>query len=416
MGFRSWYGRVSLANKITIAMILGALIGFIVGPEIAVLEPIGTIFIRLLKMVALPVIFFSITTGASGIVNLSRFKKIGSIFLMYWALSTLLSAATGLTWAAIIKPGAGIKLAEKPAEFGQVDILQAFVKWIPDNVVAAFANYEMIQVVILAILVGIAAAFMGETDAGRFMRNFFQSGAELSMKLTSMIMEFTPYGVFALMAAITGTTGTTVLGSLAKMVLTQYITYATIMFVIYPLILIFYLRLNPIQYYRNVYPAMVVAFTTCSSAATLPVAMEVSKKRLGVPEDMVNLIMPIGAAINQHAIAAELPIYVLWVSQMYGMELTPVTLVTTIVMGMILGSGGASVPGGAVVLAATLLQTMGLPMTVVPWIAGIYRLIDMPNTMLNVVGDPLGGVIAANALGELDRDIFYGKKRVDETK
>ncbi|MFO7152197.1 MAG: dicarboxylate/amino acid:cation symporter [Bacillota bacterium] len=413
MGFWSWYRKLSLTNKITIAMILGALIGFIVGPEVAVLEPIGTVFIRLLKMVALPVIFFSITTGASGVVDLARFKKIGALFLLYWAFSTIISSTVGLTWAAILKPGEGIQLAEQQTEIAQVNILDAFIKWIPDNIVAAFANYEMIQVVIIAIFVGIAAAFMGESGEGKSIRNFFKAGAELSMKLTSMVMEFTPYGVFALMASITGTTGTTVLGALAKMVLTQWIAYASIMFIVYPLIILFYLKLNPIQYFKNIYPAIVVAFTTCSSAATLPVAMEVSKKRLGLPEDMVNLIMPIGAAINQHAVAAELPIYVLWVSQMYDIQLSPATLVTTIIMGMILGSGGASVPGGAVVLAATLLQTMDLPLTVVPWIAGIYRLIDMPNTMLNVVGDPLGGMIAASALGELDRDVYYGRKVVE---
>jgi len=392
-------------------MILGAIVGLIVGPGVAVIEPIGTVFIRLLKMVALPVIFFSITTGASGVVDLARLRKIGVLFIVYWAISTIISSTVGLTWAAIIRPGAGIKLAEKQAELGEVNILESIVNWIPDNIVGAFANYEMIQVVIIAIFVGIAAAFIDNGDITKSLRNFFKAGADLSLKLTEIVMSFTPYGVFALMATITGTMGATVLGSLAKMLLTQWIAYATIMFVIYPLIILFYLKLNPIQYFKNIYPAMVVAFTTCSSVATLPVAMDVSKKRLGIPEDMVSLIMPIGAAINQHAVAAELPIYVLWVAQMYDIPLSPAAIITTIIMGMILGSGGASVPGGAVVLAATLLQTMGLPLTVVPWIAGIYRLIDMPNTLLNVVGDPLGGMVAANALGELNRDIYYEKNR-----
>jgi len=411
MSLLAAYRRISLTNKITIAMILGAIAGLVAGPSVAVLEPIGTVFIRLLKMVALPVIFFSITTGASGVVDLARLKKIGVLFIIYWAFSTIISSTVGLTWAAIIKPGAGIKLAEKQAELGEVNILESMVNWIPDNIVGAFANYEMIQVVVIAIFVGIAAAFIGDSDLAKSLRSFFKTGAELSLKLTEIVMSFTPYGVFALMATITGTMGATVLGSLAKMLLTQWVAYATIMFVIYPLIILFYLKLNPIQYFKNIYPAMVVAFTTCSSVATLPVAMDVSKKRLGIPEDMVSLIMPIGAAINQHAVAAELPIYVLWVAQMYDIQLSPAALVTTIIMGMILGSGGASVPGGAVVLAATLLQTMGLPLTVVPWIAGIYRLIDMPNTLLNVVGDPLGGMVAATSLGELDKDIYYGKKR-----
>jgi len=153
MSLLAAYRRISLTNKITIAMILGAIAGLVAGPSVAVLEPIGTVFIRLLKMVALPVIFFSITTGASGVVDLARLKKIGVLFIIYWAFSTIISSTVGLTWAAIIKPGAGIKLAEKQAELGEVNILESMVNWIPDNIVGAFANYEMIQVVVIAIFV-----------------------------------------------------------------------------------------------------------------------------------------------------------------------------------------------------------------------------------------------------------------------
>ncbi|TYP49241.1 dicarboxylate/amino acid:cation symporter [Thermosediminibacter litoriperuensis] len=409
MGFKSWYGRISLANKILIAMVLGALIGYIVGPGITVLDPIGTIFLRLLKMVILPLVFFSIAAGASSVIDLSRLKRIGGLFLVYWVLSSLAAAAVGLVWAAIFKPGVGVKLAEKAAEnAGEVNLLQSFINWIPDNVAAAFTNFNMIQVIVFSIFCGLTAAALGETDSGRFLRNFFKSGDELMMKMVGYIMEFAPYGVFALMANITGTAGTIVLGALAKMLVTQYVAYATILFVVYPMILTVFARVNPIQHFRNIFPAMVVAFSTCSSSATLPVTMESTKKRAGVPEDIVNLIAPPAATINMHAVAAEMPIYALFAAQIFGLDLAPASLLSIIVLGVVMAAGVAGVPGGAVMMASVLMNIMGLPMTIIPWIAGIYRLIDMPNTMLNVTGDTVGMVTVASMMGELDRETFQG--------
>ncbi|MDN5331340.1 MAG: hypothetical protein PWP45_565 [Tepidanaerobacteraceae bacterium] len=412
MGFRSWYGRISLANKILIAMVLGAIIGYIVGPGITVLDPIGTIFLRLLKMVILPLVFFSIASGASSVVDLSRLKKIGGIFLVYWILSSLAAATIGLFWASVIKPGVGVKLAEKAAEkAGQVNLLESFINWIPDNVAAAFANFNMIQVIVFSVFSGLTAAALGETEAGKFLRNLFKSGDELMMKMVGYIMEFAPFGVFALMANITGTAGTIVIGALAKMLVTQYVAYATILLLVYPVFLAVFAKVNPVQHFKNIFPAMVVAFSTCSSSATLPVTMESVKKRAGVPEDIVNLIAPPAATINMHAVAAEMPIYALFAAQIFGVELSPSSLVSIIVLGVVMAAGVAGVPGGAIMMASVLMNIMGLPMTIIPWIAGIYRLIDMPNTMLNVTGDTVGMVTVASLMGELDRKTFEESKK-----
>lgn len=407
MGFKQWYGKVSLANKILIAMVLGAIIGLIVGPSITVLDPIGTIFLRLLKMVILPLVFFSIAAGTSSVVDLSRLKRIGGLFLVYWLFSSLAAASVGVIWALIIKPGVGVKLAEKAAEqTGNINMLQTFINWIPDNVAAAFTNFNMIQVIVFAIACGLTAAVMGESDSGKFLRNLFRSGDEMMMKMVGYIMEFAPYGVFALMANITGTVGTMVLGALAKMLVTQYVAYATILVVVYPIILTVFAKVNPIQHFRNIFPAMLVAFSTCSSSATLPVTMESTKKRAGVPEDTVNLIAPPAATINMHACAAEMPIYALFAAQLFGVHFSPATFVYIIILGVIMAAGVAGVPGGAIMMAAVLMNIMGMPLTIVPWIAGIYRLIDMPNTMLNVTGDTVGMVTVASLMGELDKETF----------
>jgi len=411
MSFKQWYGKVSLANKILIAMVLGAIIGYIVGPSITVLDPIGTIFLRLLKMVILPLVFFSIAAGTSSVVDLSRLKKIGGTFLVYWIFASLAASAVGVFWAAVIKPGIGINLAEKASEqAGQVDILQSFINWIPDNVAAAFTNFNMIQVIIFAIACGLTVAIMGETDSGKLLRNFFKSGDEMMMKMVGYIMEFAPYGVFALMANITGTVGTIVLGALGKMLITQYVAYATVLLVVYPIIMIVFARVNPMQHFKNIFPAMVVAFSTCSSSATLPITMESAKKRAGVPEDTVNLIAPPAATINMHACAAEMPIYALFAAQLFGVHLTIGSLISIIILGVIMAAGVAGVPGGAIMMASVLMNIMGMPLTIIPWIAGIYRLIDMPNTMLNVTGDTVGMVTVAGVMGDLDRETFEKAK------
>lgn len=411
MGFKKWYGKISLANKILIAMILGAIIGYIVGPPITVLDPIGNIFLRLLKMATLPLVFFSIASGASSVVDISRLKKIGGHFLVYWIITSIIAAAVGLVFASVLQPGVGVELTEKASEqAGQVDILDSFVNWIPDNVAAAFTNFNMIQVIIFAIFCGITVAVIGNTDSGKLLRNFFQAGNDMMMKMVGYIMEFAPFGVFALMANITGTVGTIVLGALGKMLLTQYLAYAFIILIVYPIILAVVAKVNPIQHYRNIFPAMVVAFSTCSSSATLPITMESTKKRAGVPEDIVNLIAPPAATINMHACAAEMPIYALFAAQLFGVSLSPGSFISIIILGVIMAAGVAGVPGGAVMMASVLMSIMNFPQTIVPWIAGIYRLIDMPNTMLNITGDTVGMVVVADKMGDLDRETFDSAK------
>lgn len=402
--------RMSLANKILLGMVLGAIVGWIVGPGIAAIEFVGTIFIRLLRMVILPLIFFSIAAGIASVADMTRLRRVGGLFTLYWAVTSVLAAAVGIIWAFIMRPGVGIKLAEAAPPEVDVKLLESFINWIPDNVAASLAQNNVIQVIVFAIAAGLTAAAIQATDSGKFMRNLFSSGADLMSSMVGYIMKFAPYGVFALMANITGTLGATVLGGLAKMLLSQYVAYATILVLMYPFILKFIAGVDPVQHFRNIYPPMVVAFSTCSSSATLPVTMEATKKRAGVPEDIVNLVAPPAATINMHAVAAEMPIYAVFAAQIYGISLSLPQLISICILGVVMAAGCAGVPGGGIVMSAVLLDIMNLPMTIVPWIAGIYRLIDMPNTMLNVTGDTVGMVTVASKMGELDVETFNKAK------
>jgi Na+/H+-dicarboxylate symporter len=402
--------KLGLPYKILIGMVLGAITGFIVGPSIEVIAPIGTIFLRLLRMTIIPLIFFSVASGVTGVADLNRLKKVGGLFVRYWAFSSLLAAATGIVWALIISPGVGINLPVEETMEVDVDVLESVINWIPDNVPKAFAEGNIIQIIVFALFAGITTALLAQTKGGKWLMELFDAGNSLMTRMVGIVLNVAPYGVFALMANVTGTLGTIVLQGIGKMLLTQYAAYATVLIVFYPLILKFMANVNPIQHFRNIFPAMVMAFTTQSSSGTIPVTMEVTKKRAGVPDDIVNLITAPAATINMHACAAEMPIYALFASQIYGIPLSPFDFIVICILGVIMAAGVAGVPGGGIMMSAVLLQIMGLPLDIVPWIAGVYILIDMPNTMLNVTGDTVGMVYTAAKLGELNREVFDSPK------
>lgn len=398
--------KISLPIKILIALVLGAITGFIFKERVTIIAPIGTVFLRLLKMTIVPLVFFSISAGVSGMADLQRLRKVGLTFIGYWAVASLAAATMGTIWALIIKPGIGIDMPLTEQVTVDVNLVDNFVNWIPDNPVAAFANGDFLQIIVFALFTGITIALLQNTKTGQIMGDLVQAGAELMGRMVAIVLRFAPYGVFALMANVTGTLGGMVLVGIGKMLITQYIAYGLIILIVYPLILKFAAEVNPVQHYRNIFPAMVLAFSTQSSSATLPLTMSNTKNRAGVPEDIVNVIAPPAATINMHAVAAEMPIYALFAAQIYGIQLGFGELVTIVVLGVVMAAGVAGVPGGGIMMAAVLMEIMGLPLDIVPWVAGVYMLIDMPNTMLNITGDTVGMVYTAAKLGELDREVF----------
>lgn len=412
--------KLGLATKILLAMVIGSLLGYICQSSYEtwgqVTGPIGSIFLRLLKMTIMPLIFFSIVGGVASVADLKRLKKVGGTFLAYWITASALAAVSGIVWSYIIQPGVGIHLAEKGAfSTKNVSVMQSFVNWFPDNVFASLSSFNILQLIIFCLFLGIAIATLPSgSPAKAWLNNLFDYGNMAITRVVEIVMNFAPVGVFCLMADVTGTLGTEVLTGLGKMLITQYVAYATLVFVVFPLILKFMAKVSPVQHYINVFPAMILAFSTCSSSATLPLTMKCAKERAGVPEEAVNLIAPPAATINMQACCAEMPIYAVFAAQMFGIDLSIGQLITICLLGVVMAAGVAGVPGGGIMMSALMMQTMGLPLTIVPWVAGIYRLIDMPNTMLNVTGDTVGMVTTVSLLGTLDRDKFNAKKSLNE--
>ena len=402
-------------------MVLGLICGFIFKGQheywTYVTDTVGTIFIRLLKMTILPLILCSIIGGIASIANLKRLKKIGIRFIIYWILASFLAAVCGLVWSYIIQPGVGVNLAESAESYSTegVNLLQTVINYIPDNVFASMANFSIIQVIVFAIFAGIGISTLPAGKAKDFLTGLFESGNDLMIRIVEMVMKLAPIGVFCLMAEVSGTLGAEVLGALGKMLVTQYVAYATLIVIVFPLILIFIAKVNPIKHYKNVFPAMILAFSSCSSSATLPLTMKCAKERCGVPEETVGLIAPPAATINMQACCAEMAIYAVFAAQLFGRSYGIGELAMIIFLGVIMAAGVAGVPGGGIMMSAIMMETMGLPLTIVPWVAGIYRLIDMPNTMLNVTGDTVGMVTVSAMMGDLDREVFNtNHKPVDQ--
>lgn len=404
-------GRRPLA--MLVATLIGIVVGWVVGEPITSIKFLGDIFIYLLKFIVGPLIFVSIAWAVTTVKAYARLGKIFGGFFAYWAVMAFLAATTGYVMATALRPGVGLQLppppgwtAPKPAS--PIDVLLGLI---PKNPVQPFLEFNALQIIVMALLTGFAIALVGtfSPETKEFLEKLLSAILAVIYKIVDFILWYAPIGVFALMANLVATVGAMGLTAVGAMILTQWVSYAIVLFIYHPIILTGVLRLNPIQYWRKIYPAMLTAFTTCSSSATLPVTMRVTRE-LGVPVDAANLILPIAATINMQAVAAEMPIYAVWVSQMYGVPLGGAGTFIALLMGVLGSAACAGVPGGGIVVAAMTMSTLGLPMEPVGWIAGVYTLIDMPNTMLNVTGDPLG-VLAVSKLilKDFDEQKFKSK-------
>lgn len=376
-----------------VATLLGLIVGWVVGEPITSIKFLGDIFIYLLKFIVGPLVFVSIAWAVTTVKVYARLGKIFGGFFVYWLIMGLLAAATGYVMANIMQPGVGLQLppppewtAPKPAS--AIDVLLGLI---PRNPIQPFLELNMLQIIVMALLVGFAVSLMGKfsPEGRQSLEKLLSASLTAIYKIVDFVLWYAPVGVFALMSNLVATVGAMGLTAVGKMIITQWVSYAIVILVYHPVLLAGILKLNPLQYWRKIYPAMLTAFTTCSSSATLPVTMRVTRE-LGVPVDAANLILPIAATINMQAVAAEMPIYAVWVSQMYGVPLGGPETFIALLMGLLGSAACAGVPGGGIMIAAITMTTLGLPLEPVGWIAGVYTLIDMPNTMLNVTGDPLG--------------------------
>lgn len=400
-----WSG-LALHKKIFVMLLLGIVVGWVAGPKAEILQPLGDVFIRLLRMLIVPLVFFTLSSGVTKMGSPSNLRRVGGFVVTYYLLSSLLAAAVGCAVALVIRPGIGAEgilgtVGEiKAASYSAV---ASILNWIPTNPVEAMANANMLQIIFFSLIVGIALLLLDKKTEN--FRRFLQEGAEVMIQITDFVMKFAPYGIFALVAVLVGSIGDKMMSAVLKFILADYIAVGIVLLVIYPPILRFF-SVPVLRFFRHIFPAMLVAATTTSSAATLPVSMQVAEEKLGLPEPIYGFALPLGNTINMNGMAVAIGVIAVFALDLFQVSITPGLLFQIVYLGLLLSIGAAGVKGAGIVMSTVLLETLGLPLSLIPILAAIWPIIDIPHTTANVTGDLVGSTVCASRMGQLDRSVF----------
>ncbi|MFM2428393.1 MAG: hypothetical protein RL012_277 [Bacteroidota bacterium] len=391
------------------------------------IKPLGTVFLNSLKMVAIPLIFVSLVVGVTSIEDIAKLSRIGGKTFLVYTATTILAVALGLMIANLIKPGKVISektrdrlmilyngeaeqhVATTQATKEKGNPLQLLVDLVPENLVASMSNNEnLLQVVLVAILLGVALLKVPPRKS-RPVVLFFEGLNDAIIELIRFIMKLAPIGVFALVASllveVAGDNNPNevfeILYALLWYVATVIFGLALMTFVVYPIILRLFTKIGYINFFQGIYPAQLVAFTTSSSSATLPVTMERVEKHLGISEEISRFVLSLGATVNMDGTALYQGVSIVFIAQALGLYL-PVTAQLVIVANVVISSiGVAGVPGGAMVTTMVLLQSLGIPSSGIALILAPDRILDMCRTVTNITGDAVAAVIIASSEGEL---------------
>lgn len=406
--------------KTILGLVLGITAGYFLKERASILQPVGTVFINAIMMMVGPVIFVSIV---SGVIALKDPVKMGRIalksFITFLGMTICGTVISLFLCTTIFSPGEGANLSTNnlgiiaPAiqVASPLSLTETIVALFPANIVRSFIDGNLLQIITISFLFGMAINFTG--PAARPVERLIDSAAQVIFKLVHIIMEFTPYGVFALMAVVMGTQGPELLASLFELVGVIYICFGIVLFVVYGFTLIIN-RLNPFPFLSKMVEVQLVAFSTASSAATIPINLEVTQKKLGVPKNIASFVIPLGSTINMNGLSTYLGVIAVFAANVHGVTLSLSNLVTIVATSSIAAIGCAGVPGAGLVVLPMVLGSVGLPLEVVGLIAGINRFIDLGSTTVNSTGDSLTAVLVAKSEGELDKEVYnnmsYDKK------
>ena len=424
--------KLPLWAKILVGMLVGILVG-VTGVWLGFgwlitdwVKPFGVIFLNLLKLVAMPLIFASLVTGVAGLSDITKLSRIGLKTISYYLVTTIIAISIGLLLVNVLKPGKAFP-EEKRLEMMEqyaVDVegrkvavdniksdgpLQFIVDIVPENVVgAASDNANMLQVIFFAILFGLAVVIVKNPKV-EVVKDFVAGLNEIILKIIDFIMLFAPFGVMALLAGlIVDFSGDNVADSLhlfATLGLYSLVVIGGLLFValvIYPTFLRLFAGIRFTDFYKTMFPVQLVAFSTSSSAATLPVNMEQVEKGLGVSNEVASFVLPIGVTINMDGTSLYQAVAAVFIAQVFGIELTIVQQLTIVLTATLASIGSAAVPGAGMVMLIIVLNAVGLPIEGLALILAIDRPLDMLRTVLNVTGDAMIATIVAKTEREID--------------
>lgn len=410
---------MKLAKYILIALGLGIILGILVNTvfpsaftplDTYLFTPLGTIFLNLIKMVIVPLVFFSIVTGVANIGDPKKLGRIGIKTMSFFLSTTAIAIIIGIILALIIKPGLVGTFDTSNLEYKATTAPPAsetFLGIIPINPIAAMANGDMLQIIFFAVFVGFALSHLGKKVAS--VTKVMEQGNEIMMFLVNLVMKFAPFGTFGLIATAVGQMGW---GALKAMFLYMIVVMLALIIhfvVVYGFALKFMARRNPINVLKAYAPALAVSFSTSSSSATLPISMDIAQKKLGVPRSISSFVQPLGATINMDGTAIMQGVATIFIAQVFLVDLTVSELVTVVLTAVLASIGTAAVPGAGLIMLAMVLTSVGLPVEGIALIIGIDRLLDMSRTMLNTTGDLTCALYVTESeqrKGEVFNDIY----------
>ena len=400
---------ISLGNWILIGMILGLIVGLVLNfyvtntfiKDIILIDNVfylgGNLFIKLMKMLVVPLVFCSIIVGVTSISDIRKLGTIGGRTIGIYLITTALAVTIALTIAGIIHPGAGLHmtgLADPSNVTTNVTLTNTILDMIPDNPINSLASGDMLPVIIFAILVGIILAKLREKTE----------------TINNVFMKFAPIGVFCLMAKTFATLGFDGLLPLSKYIICVLLGLVIQTFIVYPTLLVVFTRLSPIKFFKKFYSVMLFAFSSSTSNATIPINLE-KLSELGVSQDISSFTIPLGATINMDGTAIMQGVAVMFAAQAYGMDLGMTALLTVIFTAVMASIGTAGVPSVGIITLNMVFASIGLPTDAIAIILGIDHILDMFRTAVNVTGDAICTIIVSFKNKSIDLDIFNGKKQ-----
>jgi len=397
-----------LFAKILIGMLAGVLVGFILlNTNNATLvtdwiKPWGTIFIRLLKLIAIPLVFVSLVKGISGMKDLKKLSKLGFKTVSLYLATTFFAVSLGMGVVSVVKPGSVFsksesefykqKFSNQAAQTTTVEQrkpMDYVVEMVPENLFAAAGdNRNMLQIILVALLVGVAIVMLGDEKTHAFV-SVINATEAIVLKIIDFIMQFAPIGVFALLAALVVdfSGDSAMFSALGMYALTVVVCLLFLALVFYPVLLKIITKTEISNYLKAVFPIQLLAFSTSSSSATLPFTMEQVQQKLGVSEETASFVLPLGATINMDGTSCYQAIVVLFIAQIFGIELSIAQYLTVLFLTVLASIGTAGVPGASVVMTVMVMASVGIPVEGLALILGIDRPLDMLRTVVNVTGD-----------------------------
>ena len=391
--------KISLAMQIFIAMVLAIAAGLLLQGRAdfanTFIKPFGTIFLNLVKFIVVPIVLFSIMCG---IISMKDIRKVGSIGLKtvaFYLCTTAFAVTIGLLGGNLFK-GMFPVIATTDLSYeaaASTSFMETLVNIFPSNFVKPMVEANMLQVIVMAVLLGFSIILVGEKNAK--VVSAFNDLNEIFMKCMELILKLSPIGVFCLLCPIIATNGAAIIGSLAMVLLTAYICYIVHAVVVYSLSVKAMGGMSPVKFFKGMMPAIIFAFSSASSVGTLPINLSCTEK-LGAKKEVASFVLPLGATINMDGTAIYQGVCAIFIASCYGIQLTLPQMLTIVLTATLASIGTAGVPGAGMVMLAMVLTSVGLPVDGIALVAGVDRIFDMGRTCVNITGDAACAIVVSN--------------------